>query len=579
MNKTLVTVAAVAAIAGGAYYLTQSEGGSSSSSINIEQLDYVPADSAFFWGQLEAFPYKKYMDLLPDSMKSNQDVALIVDELKQTDDKNARFLAELLAKYQESTESSEKMAQIWGVGDSLRGLGYSVGLLPVLRYEVTNTAAFNTTMKDAAQQAGISFKEEQINGAAVTRYQLEVDGMQGLELVTSTAGNWSTITFNTPFNDESDLKLALALEKPTQSLSQSKKLDKYVADYGLDGKSVAYLNHVAIVDAITAKSQSRLTKMLDQVLDVSGSAGAFDSVRNAQCQADFSDIANKWPATISGTKEMRITANEAYFEMDTVFASTDVDAMKALASVRGFVPQHTRSANNKMMSFAYGVDVQKVAPLLNTLWTRFTKAEFNCEHLLMAQEQAKANNPMAVAMMTGMAGSLKGISVSLQGFSLSEDANGQPSFDNLDAIVSVSADDAAGLFNTLKSFAPPLANVELPEDGSEIVVNDMIPSPVPLKSDIKLALKGKHLTLFTGEQGSKLAANMANEELTNNGFSNFAFDLKSFITPFLSVVELSGEPVPEELEQLKNQNMSMYFSADFAEKGIVFETDMTIKKL
>lgn len=575
MNTKLLVGLGAVAIAVGAYVSTQP----SSPSIAMEQLEYVPADTAVFWGQLQPFEQQKYLSFMPQELRQIQDIEEVTAIIRQENNKHLNFLATLLEQYNQAMTSPEQMKAILGMGDTVRSVFYTVGLLPSIRYELADPEALNRTIKMAAKDAGITFEEDTLDGVALTRYKLEVAPDANIELITSIQGQWITTTFNTPINTEADLKIALGIAKPAQSLAQSGKLEQYNEQFGFDGASIAFLNHVALVDGITANKQSDLARMLNNILQLGGGAEELASIRTPECQADYSAIANQWPATVMGTKKVQFTNSEIDFEIDTVVVGKDTELMKALGSIRGFIPAHVTNDEDKVLGFGYGVDVAKIAPLANTLWSRFTKAEFSCAELVAAQQQAKQNSPMAVAMMTGMVNSVKGVSASVFDLSIDQNAQGMPEPKAVDALITLSAEDPLVLVNTVKGLAPMLAQIEIPEDGSPISINQYIPSPQPLGIDIKLALKGDHLVLFTGEKSTVVAQKMADQALESNGMTHFSMDMQAFLTPMLTALKSAGQPVPESLDAFLEQNMVFEFSMDVAEHGLVFGTDMKLKKL
>lgn len=571
-TKILASLGIVAVVAGGYFYSRDNN-----ITPTLPQLDYIPADTALFWGQLKPFAYSRYFDMLPAAMKNTNDLTPVIESLSQSQDKNSLFLASILKAYQMSLTSSAAIKQTWGVGDEYQGLAYTVGLLPVIRFQVAQQRALVSTINKAATEAGISYTKDCIDGVALTRYAIDIDD-QAFQLIASVTDGWATLTFNTPFNDEQDLRLALALDKPEESLAQSGKIARYTKKYSLDGSSIAYVNNIAITNAITAKHPSRLNKMLDAVLDKTNSAQAFSAVRTAQCQNDFSDIANNWPATVTGTTKVMITDKQADFSMMSIIESSDQDLMNTLSSVRGFIPKHTASLNSQMLSVAYGVDIAKIPPLANTVIKTFNNADFQCQLLSQYQQQTKELNTMGLAMMSSMANGIQGISFSLQDLNVSEDVNGEPKIKKLDALVTLSSNDIDTLIFTAKSFLPMLGNVATPEDGQAVIVNDLIPSPIPLDFDIKLAKKGQHLVLYTGEQSEGIANAMQSELIEKNGLLSVGFDFNALIVPIIDLIEMSDQPLPKELEQLKSQTMSVHFNSDIMQHGITVDSNMQISK-
>ena len=200
---------------------------------------------------------------------------------------------------------------------------------------------------------------------------------------------------------------------------------------------------------------------------------------------------------------------------------------------------------------------------------------------MAAQAQSKDANPAALAMMTGMLGSLKGMSLSVLDMDIIEHAEnpGMPDFKSLDLLLTVSADDVEALFNIAKSFAPQFASLTLPEDGSAIEMNEYLPPGLELNASLYLALKGQHLALYTGELGEKFANSLTDQTVEANGFMAFSIDSNKFFKSLIKAAEIAGEEMPEEFERFIGQNTQMQINLDVADKGIVTDAEIVIKKL
>ncbi|KPH65694.1 MULTISPECIES: hypothetical protein [Pseudoalteromonas] len=575
MNAKLLTGCAIAVAAGVLIY-TQTE--TSSASIELAQLDYVPADTPLFYGQLKPFPYSKYFDLLPEQMKGADDLTPLIENLTTNNNKNAQFLASLLTQYQASLSSYDALKAAWGFADDYKGLAYTIGLMPVLRYQLDDETALFNTINSSADKAGINFTTKTIEGVNYTTYPLVFEDDITINLIVSVKDKWATITFDTKLNTSDDLRLALAIDKPSKSLTQTNKLNNYIAKYSFDGHSVAYIDHVEIANAITAKTPSRLGDMLDELLQQLGNPQAFDIARTPQCQNDITNLVSYWPASVTGSTYIQVTNSDAHFKADAILQSTATDIIKTLKSVRGFVPEHTTQLDGQMLSFAYGADISKIPPLINILSSAFKKAEFECAPLVDLQQQTQDTNLAALSMMTAMANGIQGVSLSVQDLVLEADANQQPQLKAFDALITLSATDPDNLLFTAKGFLPALADIEIPENGGAVSINTAIPYPLPAGLDIKLAKKGKHLVLFTGEKSATIANTLSEQALEKNGFLNTAVDLNSLMTPVINVFKMTGQVLPEQLDQLKNQTMSVYFATDIKDEGIVVNSEIKITK-
>ncbi|MCG7549636.1 hypothetical protein [Pseudoalteromonas sp. Of7M-16] len=574
MKKSLLALVTGTAIASGGYFIAQ-QGANNN---NLAHLDKVPADTLFLWSQLKSFPYLQYLDVLPDTLKNVDDINNFVAVMQgQEIDSNTQFLLNILDKYAESLKSSKQFTSTWGVNSDFQALAYSIGLLPVFRAELGDPQVFKNTVINAAKEANIQYEDANIGGIPVTKFPIEQGGQKIVDLLVAIDGKWVTVTFDTPINDQNDLQIALGLKAPAKPLSSTDKVQRYTQEHQLDGHAFAYLDTRLLADMLTAKDpQSKSTQMLDKILALTDSENALDSVRNPSCQQDFSDIANKWPAIITGTQEYEFSSSHADIKVSSVIASTDTKVLNALKNIRGFLPQHTQSDSDAMLALGIGVNASQLSPSVNTLWAAFASAQFNCEPLAQLQTQSKDANPAPLAMATSMLGTLKGVSLTVFDANIADLVRvDNTDLSAVDMLLTVSADDMLALFNMAKSFAPDLSGLTLPADGSAIEINQYLPPDYQSTSPLFLALKGQHLTLYIGKTAQQTAEALSTQTVTANGLMNFAVNTDKVMPMLLKAAELSGEPITDDMAELLSESGKLHFSFDTTDKGIV--TDITIK--
>ncbi|MBS3796723.1 hypothetical protein [Pseudoalteromonas sp. BDTF-M6] len=578
MKKVLVGAAVVAALGAGVYYQQTNQ---TSAAINLAELDYVPADTVFFASQLAPFPYEQYAKLLPATMLSDEQrgqFSEITEALRQEGDATAVFIAEVVSKYEQAmvNQSADK---IWGFGSELRYLTYAVGLMPVARIELAEPQTFIATLKEAADKAGLNYQEETLANTAYTRFILEAKQGQSLELITSVQGQWLTLTLSSDMiTSDDDLALALATKKPANSLAGTGRLQAYAKKYDWDGSSVNFIDNKALVSALVAEKPSRLGTMIDTFIAKAGKEDALDALRTPGCKKDLPAIATKFPAVVWGTSDLEVTNSYANFDADVIFESSDSDLLGTLATLRGFIPQHVTQADAAILSLGYGIDVSKVGSLTNTLWSSFTQAEFECEPLLMAQEQAQGANPMAIAMATGMFAGVKGVSVTINDLELDLTNPHAPDIKEFSGLVTLSADDPMTLINTAKSLVPELAQVTIPSDGSAVSVSELLEMGMEHDLDVKLAVKGNHITLYTGEQAQQQAGALQNQALEANGLLGMTVNLAPLMEIVVAANEASGQELPPELKALAEQNISGSMTTDINGHGIQLSSSSHIRK-
>lgn len=114
-----------------------------------------------------------------------------------------------------------------------------------------------------------------------------------------------------------------------------------------------------------------------------------------------------------------------------------------------------------------------------------------------------------------------------------------------------------------------LAEVQLAENGDATDLSPLLMLPPELGIKPMLAIKGQHLVVYSGDKGLALAKKLASEKLSANGMYSLSADYGKMFTPVITLLEMSGEPIPEEVQMLKDYNMRIQMSFDVNKQGIV----------
>ncbi|PIE25108.1 MAG: hypothetical protein CSA60_02040 [Neptuniibacter caesariensis] len=582
MRNVIIAGAVVVAGAAG-YFLTQQSGEGNGLSgimgVEVSPLTYVPADTVFFSGQLTPFPLKDYLQ--STSFTQPQIPQDLLDELDDGNKPAERFLTSLLKSYFVAANSAEEFQKTFALPDQIKAIVYAVGFLPVIRYQVTEEKAFWSLLDKAELESGFKHEPRNMGDLTVRAYPLQTGESGTLELIVAYQDDWATWTFNTDVNTAAELEVALGLKKPSTSLKDSGIIADIAAKHGFQEQVISYIDHQGLVKALTTTDGNTLAKMLTKAMQVKGGSDQLADIRTPDCQAEMAAMADNWPRTVFGihsADDMKITPEHSFIRMSMVVESNNKVVMDALTSLQGFIPSYLNDA--EVFGYALGVDVNKLGPALGDIWSNMLEPAYKCEPLAEMQMEIREANPAALAMFTGMAQGVKGVAVGVQDFSL-DMSGSEPVMDSLQGLVSLSADNPEVLFNMAKSFAPPLAAIQLPADGSAVDLSTFIPIPPEVKVKPMLALKGKHLVIYSGESGKATAERLAGEELAGNGLMGFALDYKKLFEPILPVFEAVGDPeMTEQLEVLKNMDMRTKFGINLTPQGIemVTEADMRAPK-
>lgn len=574
MRNILIAGAVVAAGAAG-YYFSQQEDGPLAPA-KSSPLAYVPADTVIFSGQLAPFPLKNYLSSTAFSQAALPDE--FYKELESgSDDPAEKFLASLAKSYFQAASSPAQFQSEFGLPDELRMLIYTVGFLPVARYEVTSEAALWKVLDKAEQESGLKHEARTLGEQTFRAYVLD-DSPSGkgdrFELLVAYVDGWAVWTANTHLNDEQAVKVALGVEKPAAALADSGKLEAIEKKHGFSKDMLTYVDHQGLVKGFTTADGNSLAKMITQAMQAENDPDALADIRTPECQAEMGAIAANWPQTVFGMHDMQITAERSYMKGGMVIESNNKVVMDALSAMQGYIPAYLNKA--QVLGMGVGLDVNTLGTSLTSIWNNMLEPTYKCEPLIEMQESVREANPAALAMFTGMAQGVKGISAGISDFSLDMDSP-QPTLNTLDAVMTLTADNPAVLFNMAKSFAPPLAAIQLPTDGSSLDLSTVLPIPPEVNVKPMLALKGKHLVIYSGK-GEEVANGLATEEPTGNGLYNISIDYKKMLTPVMPMIQMAGDPeVAEQLSMLTKMDMNIKMDMKLNAQGIEMISEVDVR--
>ncbi|QYJ74656.1 hypothetical protein [Shewanella sp. FJAT-52076] len=568
MKKLALAVAIIAAGAG-AYWYSQQQG---QGALTNPALDYIPADTPIFSGQLKPFPIKDYLIATAGNSAHLAQSPLLQEEMDEITEPSVHFGMYLYKAYVEGLKDPAAMLKRFGLGEQSRGFFYTLGALPVARMEVADTAAFWKLMDEAEQASGWQHTQGTVAGQSYRSYLLsDANDEEKVELVIADREGMVSVTLNTSFQDPTLLEHALGVTKVTNPLSGTTLLADIIKTHGFMDDSVSYINHQELVRAVVS-GDNQLGKQLMNLFAKTGE-DPFLELRTPECQTELNAIAANWPRTVAGMTSMKVDSKQASMDMKMVLETRNEVVIKALDKMRGYIAGYVQKPGDSVMAMGLGLDVGQLAPSLNKVWSDFMSPRLQCQPLAELQTEMEAANPAMLGMATAMADGVKGIGAAVLDYDLqiTDDA---PSVKKLDALVSLSAEDPAFLFDMVKPFAPMLGQIDL-KSGDDVDLSDFIPAEFGVTA--KLGLRGQHLVVYSGEGGKRMAESLKGETLAANGLFGMSADYGRLLAPLMTLMEASGEEIPEELEALKDYKMQVQMGMDINEQGPVFNTGFVTK--
>lgn len=572
--KKIVIAAAIIAAGAGAYWYTQ-HGSSSSASAN-PLLDYIPADTPVFTGQLKPFPLKNYLQSISSNYQQYSTDSLA--QLGDLDSPMAKFFVSIYKQYMDGMKDPTALLKTFGLPNEIKPYFYTLGVVPVLKTDINQIDAFWAVLDKAEQESGYTHEKRTLAGIDYRAYSFAEEGSTDkADLLFAHKDGILTVTFSASSIEPEVLEMALGLKKPAQSLAASGMLQEIIKTHGFMDDSISFINHVEIVKAITSQDGNMLAKQLTKFLAEKGQGeDPLAQIRTPECRTELTAIAANWPRTVGGLTAFTSTEKESHMAASFVIESKNQAILTALQKMRGFIPTHLADINSTIFSMGLGIDVNEVAPSLTAIWDDLQKPQLTCAPLAELQAELSQQSPAMLGMFTGMANGVKGLSVSLLDYKMSSQDQ-EPKLESLDALISLTADNPSMLFNMVKPFAPMLAELQVADNGEPTDLSPLLMLPPELNIKPMLAIKGQHLVVYSGDKGLALANKLASEKPSANGLYSMSADYGKMFTPVLTLLEMTGEPVPEELQALKDYNMRVQMSFDVNKQGLVFGSVMNSK--
>jgi hypothetical protein len=580
MKRILMTGVIVVTAATAGYFFTQN-----TTSNEHSVLNYIPKNTPIFSGQLTPFPIKTYINAIADTYSTPPNEimnSIYASENYDPDNSRVNFFLALTQRYLASMQDADTFMTTFGLAEELQAYFYTLGIMPVFKIDVVNPDAIWALLDKAEAESGFTHELRQIKQRDYRVYQLTDDTNTdtdkiNLELIISQHDNLLTITLNSGLNDPLLLEHALGLTPVKQSIADSDSLNQLIEKHDFTAQSIGYINHQAVIQAITSPSDSLLGQHIAKLMTLQ-TEDPLLIYQQPNCKAELTSIANNWPRTVFGFKQFDINDDNATFDMSMVIESNNQTILTALTQMTGFIPEYVSDLNNTVLALGIGIDVGSLSPAISSLWNELQQPSYTCPPLQQAQSVIQQNNPAMLGVMTVMANGIKGISGAVMDYSLDESQT-ELAIKSLDAIISLSADDPRALYNIIATFRPELAGVKLPANGIIVELSSLIPiTPIP-GINPKLIIHKEHMVIFNGDKAEKVAVGLDNKPITATGIYSLSIDYSKAFTPLVTAAELSGQEVPQELKDMQDYNLRLNTGLQINEHGIETRSYVDLKSL
>lgn len=556
-----------------------------------DQDQFIPDDTHFYMGTGRSIAIVDLFKLapgfeIPQSMR---------DEMAG----GANVLDELSKFYKEP----EKLFANWGIGKDLQFSVYTVGLSPTLRVAITDFDKFQLALDAFEKKHGLTADVKKREKVDVRLYSLDEIGKRdsgeqesGSGVQDSVAGAESSgpaasrlliatdekdvilsVLFDTA--DERHMDSVIGIKKPARSIEQSGELKQLRKEWGY-GDELAFFFDLEQIAATLTGTELPAAVQLSTLAALDPQAKAMlEEIRAETCSTEINQMASSWPILVSGYRKFEVTENEVEFSGHAAAVIRHELLRDTLKLFRGVVPA-SQSGSRPMLSMGVGITVDQLAQAVGQITQLLSSVNYQCSVLASMNRLASADLggvSMGVVMFGGLARGVRGLSFNM--FDVDVDANDSNGpLKSIDSAIAVSVEDPAMLLQTLQMMPQLDMLSELPLDGSEISLNSMLPMSLPPGVELKAAVKGKNIVIYSGEKGTDFANRLGGNDV--EVFLHSVVDTALIFGKVESVLEVIGkdaEDAKDIMSMLKAYPRGVLnYSVDFTDEGIELESGGTV---
>lgn len=438
-----------------ALFLTTGANAASKNSVDI--LKYIPADTPYVIASTESLPKDLIAKFEPT-----------VDEVMQAYQSILRHvMEEKLAKLSADEDGAEKSAHIRGIAEELislmslegiRGAGiesgsafafYGNGLLPVWRFELTDSDLFDAAVGRIEEKAGELLSVDETNGKSYKYFEVEKT-----KILLATIDEQAIITVVPSSYDEAQIASALGVKKPRKNLKRSKALRAIAKEYGFSGLMSGYIDIQRIAGIFTGGATDNDKAMFEAL-------GKQPPELSAICSAEIMETAGIAPRVVFGYSD--VTAQQLKSSM---IVELREDIATGLATIPAAVPGLGFDPGG-LMSFGFGLDPMALRAFYESRLDAMEAAPYECEKFAdlqagVAKGREALNQPIppVVYSFRGFVANIADI----QGMDL---ASKTPP-ESIDASILIAIENAESLVMMAAMMDPQIAALNLIPDGTPV---------------------------------------------------------------------------------------------------------------
>jgi hypothetical protein len=445
---------------------------------NDTPLAFAPADTPYAYANLEPMPVavteqwsKPMQDYWPTLFAMYESM---LQDSKLGLDEHTRHIAVALLDELKTHGSWDELRTIGFKPDARIAL-YGVGIVPVLRLELDDPAAFRAEVARVEQNAGAAMPK-----AKVGEQEYWQVGSDTIAAAIAIEGRHLVVTMLPPKAGDALKQTLLGITRPAQSLATAGTLEALAKDRGYSPYGEGFVDFVRLAERLgkpLAGSDAEFAHALD--LPVAGN--------DETCRREYLEIAHRFPRVTIG-------AGELSAQRMRVVTQLEIEAGLAarIAAAVGAAPG-SGDANVGVVDFSIALPVLKLKEFWLAQAAAVAAKPYACANLASINEGfAKSSAKLDVTVPPPLS-DLTGLRFALSRFALGTAPGAVP---EISGKVLMATNNPLAALAMAQLAMPALQKVKVAADGKPVAIPaDALPPMVP---PISVAMSDKAIALATG---------------------------------------------------------------------------------
>lgn len=445
---------------------------------NDTPLAFAPADTPYAYANLEPMPAavteqwsKPMQDYWPTLFAMYESM---LQDSKLGLDEHTRHIAVALLDELKTHGSWDRLRMIGFKPDARIAL-YGVGIVPVLRLELDDPAAFRAEVAHVEQNAGAAMPKAKVGDQEYWQV-----GNNTIAAAIAIQGRHLVVTMLPPKAGDALKQTLLGITRPAQSLATAGTLEALAKDKGYSAYGEGFVDFVRLAERLgkpLAGSDADFARALD--LPAAGN--------DETCRREYLEIAHRFP-------RMTIGAAELSAQRMRVVTQLEIEAGLAarIAAAVGAAPG-SGDATVGVVDFSIATPVLKLKDFWIAQAAAVAAKPYACASLASINEAfAKSSAKLDVTVPPPLS-DLTGLRFALSRFALGTAPGAVP---EISGKVLMATNNPLAALAMAQLAMPALQKVKVATDGKPVAIPaDALPPMVP---PISVAMSDKAIAVATG---------------------------------------------------------------------------------